>query len=108
MTTNDLELKSIDELWALHEKIAAKLVAKLSAEKSMLENRLRQLNRRSPTQHHRKKTGRRPYPTVFPKFRNPERPSETWAGRGKRPRWLTAQLKSGKRIDDFRIKRAAA
>jgi DNA-binding protein H-NS len=108
MKTNDLELRSVDELWALHEKIAAELVVKLSAEKSMLENRLRQLKRRSPTAHHRKKSSRRPYPTVFPKFRNPERPSETWAGRGKRPRWLTAQLKSGKRIDDFRIQRAAA
>ena len=35
-------------------------------------------------------------------------PSETWAGRGKKPRWLTAQLKSGKRIDGFRIDLAAA
>jgi DNA-binding protein H-NS len=37
------------------------------------------------------------------KYRNPERPSETWAGRGKKPRWLAAHLKSGKRMDDFRI-----
>jgi len=50
---------------------------------------------------------RRPYPVVLPKFRNPEQPSETWAGRGKTPRWLTAQLKSGRRIDDFRIRHAA-
>lgn len=50
---------------------------------------------------------RRPYPVVMPKYRNPERPSETWAGRGKTPRWLTAQLKSGRRIDDFRIRHAA-
>ena len=46
--------------------------------------------------------------TVFPKFRNPEQPSETWAGRGKKPRWLTAQLRSGKQLDDFRIALAAA
>ncbi|RZI38176.1 H-NS histone family protein, partial [Herbaspirillum sp. HC18] len=52
-------------------------------------------------------TGRRPYPTVVPKFRNPDRPSETWAGRGKTPRWLAAKLKSGKRIDDFRIREVA-
>ena len=108
MKNNDLESKSIDELWAMHEKIAAKLVAKLSAEKSMLENRLRRLTRQSPTELSRKKSDRRPYPIVFPKFRNPDQPSQTWAGRGKRPRWLTAQLKSGRRIDDFRIERAAA
>ncbi len=45
---------------------------------------------------------------VFPKYRNPAKPSETWAGRGKKPRWLTAQLKSGKRIDEFRIDLGAA
>jgi DNA-binding protein H-NS len=30
------------------------------------------------------------------------------ASGGKQPRWLTAQLRTGKRIDDFRIERAAA
>ncbi|HTE96912.1 MAG TPA: H-NS family nucleoid-associated regulatory protein, partial [Bradyrhizobium sp.] len=34
---------------------------------------------------------------------NPAKPSETWAGRGKQPRWLTAQLRAGKKLDDFRI-----
>jgi DNA-binding protein H-NS len=32
----------------------------------------------------------RKYPRVFPKFRNPKEPSETWSGRGKQPRWLAA------------------
>jgi DNA-binding protein H-NS len=40
---------------------------------------------------------------VFPKYRNPAKPEETWAGRGKQPRWLTAQLRAGKNLDDFRI-----
>jgi hypothetical protein len=40
---------------------------------------------------------------VAPKFRNPENPSETWAGRGLKPRWLAAAIKSGKKLDDFRI-----
>src|ERR1700737_4280631 len=58
-----------------------------------------------PLSHNVKKMShaRRPYPRVFPKYRNPAKPSETWAGRGKKPRWLAAQLKSGKRIDDFRM-----
>ena len=46
-------------------------------------------------------SGRRPYPPVSPKYRNPDQPSETWAGRGKRPRWLVKQLKSGRRVEDF-------
>jgi DNA-binding protein H-NS len=38
---------------------------------------------------------------VAPKYRNPEDPAETWAGRGLKPRWLTAAIKSGKKLDDF-------
>jgi DNA-binding protein H-NS len=105
---NDFKSMSTDELWALHEEIASRLAAALLAEKRVLENRLKQLKvageaeRENPSS-----TGRRPYPTVVPKFRNPDRPSETWAGRGKTPRWLAAKLKSGKRIDDFRIRQVA-
>ena len=117
MNRNDFKSMSTEELWALHEEIAARLAAALTAEKSVLENRLRRLQRGIETQHathaakssHTAKSsaGRRPYPAVVPKYRNPERPSETWAGRGKKPRWLAALLKSGKRIDDFRIRHAA-
>jgi hypothetical protein len=35
---------STDELWALHEKVAATLVAKIIAEKEVLEDRLRLLS----------------------------------------------------------------
>ncbi|WP_333676670.1 H-NS histone family protein [Dyella sp.] len=31
--------------------------------------------------------------TVAPKYRNPEDPSQTWTGRGKRPLWFAAALK---------------
>ena len=41
--------------------------------------------------------------SVAPKYRNPENPTETWAGRGLRPRWLTAAIKGGKEQDDFLI-----
>jgi len=99
---------SIDELWALHERIAADLAARLIAEREALELRLKQLNCVGLSKQTEPSGARRPYPKVFPKFRNPDHPSETWAGRGKLPRWLTAQLKTGKRIDDFRIDRVAA
>jgi DNA-binding protein H-NS len=41
--------------------------------------------------------------TVAPKYRNPENPSETWAGRGVKPRWMQALLARGKSMDDFKI-----
>lgn len=40
---------------------------------------------------------------VAPKYRNPNGP-ETWSGRGKRPRWFLAALKSGKKDKDLLIK----
>ena len=41
---------------------------------------------------------------VPPKYRNPEKPEETWAGRGRKPLWLVAQLqKRGATIKDFAI-----
>jgi len=42
---------------------------------------------------------------VPPKYRNPS--GETWAGRGARPRWLVAAIKSGKKLDDFLIDKSA-
>jgi DNA-binding protein H-NS len=39
-----------------------------------------------------------------PKYRNPGKKSETWSGRGMRPRWLTAAMKeSGKKLEDFAV-----
>jgi len=107
MTRSTLNALSSDELWALRERIAAALAARLLAERSAVEFQLKQLNL-SQGKQTEPSTERRPYPKVFPKFRNPDHPSETWAGRGKQPRWLTAQLRTGKQIDDFRIERSAA
>jgi DNA-binding protein H-NS len=99
----DFELMSADKLWTLHEKITATLAKKITAEKTRLEKRLSQLKLVSNVDGRSVGHVRRPYPRVLPKYKNPERPSETWAGRGKKPRWLSAQLRSGKKLDDFRI-----
>ena len=40
-----------------------------------------------------------------PKYRNPDRPEQTWAGRGKRPNWLERRLASGATIEQFEIAR---
>lgn len=40
---------------------------------------------------------------VKPKYRNPGDPSQTWTGRGKRPRWYSAALAAGKKEKDLLI-----
>ena len=37
------------------------------------------------------------------KYANPSNTSETWSGRGRKPRWFDAALKSGKRPDDMAL-----
>jgi DNA-binding protein H-NS len=90
---------SANDLWRLREEVRTILSTKLGAEKLKLERRLARLN--GGTEH--KQESRRPYPKVYPKYRNPERPSETWSGRGKQPHWVGAQLRSGMRVDDLLI-----
>lgn len=38
-----------------------------------------------------------------PKYRNPGNPSETWAGRGLKPRWLKTLLKQGKKLGELAV-----
>jgi DNA-binding protein H-NS len=103
MKRHDLQSMSVDELWSVHELVDSVLARKISDEKARLDQRLRKLGRKAPDSPERVSRARRPYPQVIPKYRNPRQPAETWAGRGKQPRWLTAQLRSGKKLEDFRI-----
>jgi DNA-binding protein H-NS len=100
----ELERMSSDDLWSLHLEVTQLLQEKIKAKRLALERRLKIL---TPLSLKAPVSERRPYPPVSPKYRNPERPAETWSGRGKQPRWLVAHLKSGKRIDDFAIRKVA-
>src|SRR5258708_11382525 len=101
MRPGNFQSMSIDELWALREEIGKTLAAKLETEKRELEALIEKLGREfapSPVERQR-----RPYPKVHPKFRNPAEPAQTWAGRGRKPRWLSELLAAGKSIDELRI-----
>jgi DNA-binding protein H-NS len=38
-----------------------------------------------------------------PKYRDSEDPSQVWAGRGARPRWMEERIKAGAKQEDFLI-----
>jgi len=99
MTKPDLNSESIEELWALHEEIAAILSKKMEAEKLKLEKRLKQIEGKTSDETRE----RRPYPKVYPKFRNPHPPHQTWSGRGKQPNWMRKLLAQGVRMNDLGI-----
>src|SRR5882757_7781584 len=92
---------SLDKLSKLKDQVNAILHTKVADQRQTLEAELAKLSRLS-TSHLRSK-GPAVRGPVAPKYRNPQNPSETWAGRGLKPRWLAAALKSGKKLEDFSI-----
>jgi DNA-binding protein H-NS len=106
----DLESMPVDDLWSLHEQISEVLSSRIMSEKHELEKRLAVLNRGRDMIEGKGDSfayavngkARRKYPIVLPKYRNPLT-SETWSGRGKQPRWLVAAIKTGRKMEDFKI-----
>ena len=102
----ELEAMSVDDLWALHERLSGILSERIKSEKHELEKRLSILGRSMAGEGGNSvalgERPRRRYPEVLPKYRNPQT-SETWSGRGRRPRWLVAAMKSRRKMEDFRI-----
>jgi DNA-binding protein H-NS len=70
----DLKSMSTDQLSILYDEITPILAEKIVAQKGVLDDRLKQL---VPVERTGETARRRPYPTVLPKFRNPDNKSET-------------------------------
>ena len=106
MEKDDWASMTTAELWALYDEVTSVLSRRMAAEKAKLEERLRRIEGTNGTTQTGERV-RRPYPPVLPKYQNPKNPSETWSGRGKQPRWLKAQLRAGKKLDDLLIERSS-
>ena len=96
----NLKSMSVDRLVDLRKRVEAVLGIKVAETRRSLETQLAKLAR-SGNGFKFGGTGVRG--KVAPKYRNPDNPSETWAGRGLQPRWLAAALKSGKKLEHFAI-----
>ena len=100
---------TFDELIKMKAKIEVAIELRVANERRHLMNAIDKLG----TVKARKVSGRRNVgdpsnplkgKRLPPRYRNPKNRSETWAGRGLRPRWLTAALKGGKKIEAFAVK----
>ncbi len=98
----NLKSMSIDRLNTLRDKVDAALRTRVTDERRALETQLAKLFRFGASGGRGVLSGKRGG-SVPAKYRNPENPSETWAGRGLKPRWLSAALRRGRKIDDFLI-----
>lgn len=103
----DLNLLTVDDLLVLRDRVTKTLSGRIEAERHDLEMRLARLNRADLMDPFRlakggQVIGRRA--VVMPKYQNPDSPLETWAGRGRQPRWIAAALKAGKKLSDFEVR----
>ena len=87
----NLKSMSVNKLVDLRNRVEAALGTKVAQTRRALESELAKLSRLQGAKTLRKSGSgfgvRGPVP---PKYRNPQNPEETWAGRGLRPKWLTA------------------
>ena len=93
-----LKSMSIEKLVKLKNDVEETLAQKVTEERQSLQQELTKLGGYTSG----KKARGGPRGAVAAKYRNPET-GETWAGRGLKPRWLTAAMKSGKSLEAFAI-----
>jgi DNA-binding protein H-NS len=93
-----LKSMSIEKLGKLKSDVEEMLAKKVSEERRSLQQELSKLGGYAGSKTARGGTRGK----VAPRYRNPET-GETWSGRGLKPRWLTAAMKSGKSIEAFAI-----
>jgi DNA-binding protein H-NS len=104
-----LKTMSVVKLQALKSQVEAAISARVTERRRELEAQLSKLSGFGGRGGKATKLGRGgARGAVAPKYRNPDNPAETWAGRGLRPRWLAAAIKGGKTLEDFAIVGASA
>ena len=94
-----------DQLLLLRERLDALIAQRVGAEEKELEERLARIKRlkERPSLAAKNETSVKNGRKLPPLYRNPENPTQTWAGRGLKPRWLTQGLRSGKKMSHFQI-----
>jgi DNA-binding protein H-NS len=85
----------IPKLQELERQVEGAIAEKVTERRRELESELSKLARFDGGERGGKVGRGGPRGSVAPKYRNPENPTDTWAGRGLKPRWLVAAIKGG-------------
>jgi DNA-binding protein H-NS len=105
MPAPNLKNMDVDALLALRSQIDGQLATRRSDLQKQLA-RLQRVSTDAPVTVGNGRTSAMKGVKVKPKYRD-AKTGDTWAGRGVQPRWLTAALKSGKKLDDYLIDKGA-
>jgi len=109
MATIDLSGYKLNELKGLQQDIAKEITERQQAEVKKAREQIysiaqdlgvsvEELLRNSGKKEKTSKGAK-----VAAQYKNPADSAQTWSGRGRQPRWLADSLKTGKKLDDFRI-----
>ena len=118
-----LDAMTVSELVQLCHKIQTALSGKIQMEREELQRKIKALSTLESSAgngHEEVRLGRPRKPagrraggngkthslkgrTVEPKYRDSANPSQTWAGRGLAPKWLTAYEQQGRKREEFLI-----
>jgi DNA-binding protein H-NS len=97
---SQLEKMTIKELRDLRQQVDALIIEKQKTERAELKEKLAALAAESGFSLHDLVDGRKSKkgPAGI-KFRDPKNPNNTWAGRGRKPKWLAG----AKDVEKFRV-----
>lgn len=101
-----LDKMSYKDLVNLKERVSAAIVARQAAEKVELKRKVEEMMHQSGfdvSELFGGRGGRKSGGKVAAKYRNPKDHSQTWTGRGRKPRWIADALAKGQKIENFLI-----
>jgi len=103
----NLKTLSIAELKSLQDEITIEMELRTKAERQKLVQEFRDKAKSLGISLEDLMSGQkgkaRSSGKVAAKYANPADSSMTWTGRGKRPRWVSEWIDSGKSIDDLKV-----
>jgi DNA-binding protein H-NS len=95
---------SLNELQDLHKRIEKELVVRKVQEKERLRKQiLQQVEAVGLTFDEVFGKGVAVAESAKVKFRDPNNPDNTWAGKGRKPHWLVEALAQGHSLEEYRI-----
>ena len=93
MARPNLEKMSLKQLLELEARVQSAIASARERERGEVKKAMTELAEKRGFKLQELMGGRGKGKITAPKFANPEDPSQTWTGRGRKPNWLVAKLK---------------
>ena len=104
MRKPNLEKLSYVELLELRDNVQGAIERRKAEEQATLREKIQEIAKEAGFELEEvvaKRIAKRTRAKVAPKYRDPK--DQAWTGRGRQPRWPVAELKKGKKLEEFLI-----